>query len=101
MSNRLHNNLVIKATHKKVLSAATSNQSNRKVHPACDVDTFNALQLKRNSLHSRPQQTNDQPIISEETSTLDETIIVRGTKEKKCILDTYEEYFGQELSVLL
>jgi hypothetical protein len=46
ISNRLHNNLVVKETHKKVLSAATSNQCNRKVHPAHNADTFNALQSK-------------------------------------------------------
>jgi hypothetical protein len=39
---------------------------------------------------------NDQPIVSAETSTLDEAIIVRGTKEKKCILDSYEDHFGQD-----
>jgi hypothetical protein len=75
----------------KVLSATTSNQSNRKVHSVRDAETFNALQSKSGSLHSSPQQTNDQPIVSAETSTLDEAIIVRGTKEKKQILDIYKE----------
>jgi hypothetical protein len=96
ISNRLHNNLVIKASNKKVLSAATPNQSNRKVHPARDVDTFNALQSKRDMLHLRPQQISDQPMVSAETSTMDDTIIVRGTKEKKHILDAYKERFGQD-----
>jgi hypothetical protein len=31
-----------------------------------------------------------------ETSTLDEANIVKGTKEKKSILDAYEEHFGQD-----
>jgi hypothetical protein len=89
-------NLVIKASHKKVLSTATSTQSNRKVHLACDADIFNALQSKSNSLHSRPQQTSDLPTVLAETNTLDDAIIVKGTKEKKCILDTYLERFGQD-----
>jgi hypothetical protein len=46
----------------------------------------------------RPQQTSDQPIVSAETRTLDEAIIARGTKEKKCILDAYEERFGQDFN---
>ncbi len=98
ISNRLHNNLVIKATHKKVLSAATSNHSNRKVHPTCNVETFNALQSKSDLLHTSPEQTNDQSIESTETRTLDEAIIVRGTKEKKGILDAYEEHFGRDFN---
>jgi hypothetical protein len=96
ISNRLHNNLVIKASHKKVLSTATSTQSNRKIHPAHDADIFNALQSKSNSLHSRPQQKSDLPIVSAETNTLDEAIIVKGTKETKRILDAYKEHFGQD-----
>ena len=96
INNRLHNNLVMKATHKKVLSAATSNQSNRKVHPARNVENFNALQSKSNLLHSSPQQTNGQSIVSAETSTLDEAIIVRRTKEKKHILDAYEERIDKD-----
>ncbi len=90
----MHNNLVIKASHKKVLSTAASDQSNRKVHPACDADIFNALQLKSESLHSRPQQTSDLPTVLAETNTLDDAIIVKGTKEKKRILDAYKERFG-------
>jgi hypothetical protein len=39
----------------------------------------------------------DLPIVSAETNTLNEAIIVRGTtKEKKCILDAHEEHFGQD-----
>jgi hypothetical protein len=86
ISTRLFNNLVIKASHKQGLSTAISNQSNRNVHPARDADTFDALQSKSDSLHSRPQQTGDQPIVSVETSTLDIAVIVRGTKEKKLFL---------------
>ncbi len=41
---------------------------------------------------------NDLPIVSAETNTLDEAIIVRGTKEKKRILDAYEEHFGQDFN---
>jgi hypothetical protein len=95
ISIRLHYNLVIKASHKKVLSAATSTQSNRKVHPARDVDIFNALQWKSGLLRSRPQQTSDLPTVSAETNTLDDAIFVKGTKEKKHILDAYKEHFGQ------
>jgi hypothetical protein len=39
---------------------------------------------------------NDQSIVSAETSTLDEAIIVRGKIETKRILDTYKEHFGQD-----
>ncbi len=73
-----------------------SNQSNRKVHPVRDMDIFNAFQSKSNLLHSWPQQTSDLPIVLAETNTLDDAIIVKGTKEKKCILDTYKERFGQD-----
>jgi hypothetical protein len=51
---------------------------------------------KKQLITFKPQQTNDQSIVSAETSTLDEAIIVRGTKEKKRILDAYEEHFGQD-----
>jgi hypothetical protein len=44
----------------------------------------------------RPQQTNDLPTVLAETNTLDDAIIVKGTKEKKCVLDTYKECFGQD-----
>jgi hypothetical protein len=98
ISNRLHNNLVIKVSHKKVLSTATSTQSNRKVHSARNTDIFNALQLKSDSLHSRPQRMSDLPIVLTETNTLDEAIIVKGTKTKKLILDVYEECFGQDFN---
>jgi hypothetical protein len=60
-----------------------STQSNREVHPACDVDIFNALQSKSDLLHSRPQQLSDLPIVLAESNTLDDAIIVQGTKEKK------------------
>ncbi len=95
ISNRLHNNLVIKAYHKK-LSTATSIQSNRKGNPAYDVDIFNALQSKSDSIHSSPQQTSDLPIILAENNILDDAIIVKRTKENKCILDAYEEHFGED-----
>ena len=77
-SNRLHNNLVIKASHKKVLSTAMSTQSNRKVHPARDADIFNALQSKSDSLHLRPRQMSDMPTVLAETNTLDDVIIVNS-----------------------
>jgi hypothetical protein len=32
-----------------------------------------------------------------ETNTLDDAIIVKGTKEKKRILDAYKEHFGQKI----
>jgi hypothetical protein len=73
-----------------------STQSNRKVHPAHDTDIFHALQPRSYSLHLRQQQISDLPIVLAETSTLDEAIIVKGTKEKKCILDANEEHFGQD-----
>ena len=95
-SNRLHNNLVIKASHKKVLSTAMSTQSNRKVHPARDADIFNALQSKSDSLHSRPQHRSDLPTVSAETNTLDDAIIIKGITEKKRILNAYKERFGQD-----
>ena len=60
------------------------------------MDTFNALQSKSDLLHSRPQQTSAQPIVFAETSTLDEAIIVRRTKEKKHILDAYEERIDKD-----
>jgi hypothetical protein len=60
------------------------------------MDTFNALQSKSNSLHLRPKQTSDQPIVSAETSTLIGAIIVRGTTEKKRILEPHKELFGQD-----
>ena len=75
--NRLHNNLVISTTQKKVLSVATSNQSNRKVHAARNAETFNSFQSKSDLLQTSPQQTNDQPIVSAETNTLDEAISER------------------------
>jgi hypothetical protein len=59
------------------------------------MDILNALQSKSESLYSRPQQTSDLPTVSAETNTLDDAIIVKGTTEKKCILDAYEERFGQ------
>jgi hypothetical protein len=68
-------------------------QSNWKVHPARDTDIFNALQSKSNSLHSRPQRTSDLPTVLAETNNLDDLIIVKGTKEKKHILDAYKERF--------
>jgi hypothetical protein len=36
------------------------------------------------------------PTVSAETNTLDDAIIVKGTKEKKRILDAYKECFGQD-----
>jgi hypothetical protein len=96
ISNRLHTNLVEKASHKKVLSTATSTQSNRKVHPAHDMDIFNTLQSKSNLLHLRPQQTSDLPTVLAETNTLDDTIFFKGINEKKRILNAYEERFGQD-----
>ncbi len=96
ISNRLHNNLVVKASHKKVPSTATSTQSNRKVHPARDADIFNALQLESDLFHSRPQRTSELPTVLAETNTLDDAIIVKGIKEKKRILDAYKEHFGQD-----
>jgi hypothetical protein len=96
ISNRLHNKLGIKASLKKVLSTTASTQSNRKVHLVRDADIFNALQSKSKLLHLRPQQTSDLPTVLAETNTLDDAIIVKGTKEKKCILDAYEERFGQD-----
>jgi hypothetical protein len=40
----------------------------------------------------------DLPTVLAETKTLalDDAIIIKGTKEKKCILDAYEECFGQD-----
>ncbi len=96
ISNRLHNNLVIKASHKKVLPTTTSTQSNRKIHPVRDVDIFNALQLKSGSLLSRPKQASDLPTVLAEANTLDDAIIVEGTNKEKCILSTYKEPFGQD-----
>jgi hypothetical protein len=98
ISNRLHNNLVIKASYKKVLSTATLTQSNKKVHPARDAHIFNILQSKSDLLHSRPQQTSDLPILLAENNTLDEATYVKGTKEKKRILDAYKEHFGQDFN---
>ncbi len=100
ISNRLHNNLVIKASHKKVLSTATSTQYNKKVHPARDVDIFNSLQLKRDFLHLRPQRTSDLLTVSAETNTLDDAIIIKETKEKKHILDAYKEPFWSRFQLL-
>jgi hypothetical protein len=54
--------------------------------------------LKSNSLRSRPQQTSDLPTVSAETNTLDDAIIVKGTKEKKRILDAYEEHMVKILT---
>ncbi len=36
------------------------------------------------------------PTVLAETNTLDDAIIVKGTKEKKRILDAHEEHFGQD-----
>jgi hypothetical protein len=80
----------MKASHKKVLSTAASTKSNRNVHPVRDAGIFNTLQLKSKLLHSRPQQTSDFPTVSAETNTLDDAIIVKGTKDKKCILGAYK-----------
>jgi hypothetical protein len=80
----------------KVLYISMPTQSNRKVHPVRDADIFHALQSKSNSLHSRPQRTSDLPTVSADTNTLDDAIIVKGTKEKKRILDAYKECFGQD-----
>jgi hypothetical protein len=41
-----------------------------------------------------PQLTSDLPTVLAETNTLDDAIIVKGAKDKKCILDTYKECFG-------
>jgi hypothetical protein len=71
-------------------------QSNRKVHQARDADIFNALQLKSDSFHLRPQQTSELPTVSADTNTLDDAIIVKGIKEEKHILNAYEERFGQD-----
>jgi hypothetical protein len=41
---------------------------------------------------------NDLPTVLVETKTLDDAIIVQGTKEKKRILDAYKECFGQDFN---
>ncbi len=38
------------------------------------------------------------PAVLAETNTLDDEIIGKGTKEKKRILDAYEEHFGQDFN---
>jgi hypothetical protein len=60
-----------------------------------DANIFNALQSKSGSVHLRSQQTSDLPTVLAKTNSLDDAIIVKGTKEKKCTLDAYEECFGQ------
>jgi hypothetical protein len=57
------------------------------------VDIFNALQSKSNLLHLRPQQTSDLLTVSAETNTLDDAVIVKGTKEKKHILEHIARMF--------
>jgi hypothetical protein len=48
--------------------------------------------------HQHPllQPTNDQIIFPTEPNALDKAIIVRGTTEKKPILDAFEEHFGSD-----
>ncbi len=40
----------------------------------------------------------DLPTVLAETNTLDDGIIVKRTKEEKCILDAYKEHFGQDFN---
>jgi hypothetical protein len=70
--------------------------SNRKAPPAPTTANINALQTKSILAPTCILPTNDQIVSPPEQNVLDKAIIVRGTKEKKCILDTYEERFGSE-----
>jgi hypothetical protein len=96
MSNRLYNKLVIKHPIRRYYLPLCQPNPTGKVHPACDADIFNALQSQSNLLHLRPQWTSDLPTVLAETNTLDDAIIVKGTKEKRRILYTYKERFGQD-----
>jgi hypothetical protein len=96
ISNRSHNNIVIKPIHKKVPPAAATKLSNRKAPPAPTAVNINALQGKSILGPTCVPPTNDQIKSPIEPDTTNKAIIVRGTKEKKCILDTYEERFGSE-----
>jgi hypothetical protein len=92
----LHNNLVIKPIYKKILPAAATKSSTRKLLPAPTTANINALQGKSILLPTCKPPTNDQIVSPTEPNTMDTAIILSETKEKKCILDTYEEHFGSE-----
>jgi hypothetical protein len=99
ISNRLHNNLVIKPIHKKVLSTAATKPkpSNRKALPAPTATNIDTLQGKRILAPTCIPPTNDKIASPTKPNTMDKAIIVREAKEKKHILDSYEEHFGSEL----
>jgi hypothetical protein len=94
----LHNNLVRKPIHKKVLPAARTKPSNRKAPPAPTAANINALQGKSISVPTSIPSMNDQIVSPTEPNTIDKAIIVRGTKEKNRILDAYEKGFGSEFN---
>jgi hypothetical protein len=96
ISNRLHNNLVIKPIHKKILPTAGTKLSNRKAPPAPTAANINALQAKSILAPTCVPTTNDQILSPSEPNALDEAIIIKGTKKKKHILNAYEEHFGSE-----
>jgi hypothetical protein len=98
ISNRLHNNLVIKLIHKKVLPAAAIKPSNRKALPVPTTANINALQGKSILLPTCIPPTNDQIVSPTEPNTMNEAIVVKGTKEKK--LTRMKRFLVQNLTVL-
>jgi hypothetical protein len=72
ISNRLHNNLVIKSIHKRILPAAATKLSNRKAPPAPTNANINTLQAKSISAPTYIPPTNDQTVSPPEPNALDE-----------------------------
>jgi hypothetical protein len=96
----LHNSLVIKPIHKKILPAAATKPYNRKAPPAPTAANINILQAKSILAATCVPPANDQIVSPPEPNALEKAIIIQGTKVKKCILNVYEEQLVQNLTTL-
>jgi hypothetical protein len=75
ISDRLHNNLLKKLIHKKILPAAATKPSNRKAPLAPNAANINALQAKSILVLTCVPPTNDQIISPPEPNALEEAIV--------------------------
>jgi hypothetical protein len=70
--------------------------SNRNAPPAATAAIISALQAISILVPTCLISTIDHNICTPEPDALGKAIIVRGTREKKCIVDTYKEPFGSD-----
>ena len=79
---------------KKLLPTAPVRPAFSKKQSASNTSDINVLQANTMSVPNCFLPPVSQGSSPQEPDVLREAVIVKGTKEKRCILDTYEKHFG-------